>query len=154
MPRSFSRVRHGGTRDWEAAGRAWDRLAPLGKHLTGRTFKEADPVALGKDALKDVKLLHLTGRGAVALTEAERKALKEFVQGGGTIITLGNAAQFAIEQLGVLASNVIGTDDPEAFFCPGSLLRVEVDTDHPIGFPCSSSRRPTPRNSRSAPAPE
>ena len=61
-------------------------------------------------------------------------ALRAFVQGGGTIITLGNAAQFAIEHLGVLASNVIGTDDPEAFFCPGSLLRVEVDTEHPIGF--------------------
>jgi hypothetical protein len=61
-------------------------------------------------------------------------ALRAFVHGGGTILTLGNAAQFAIEHLGVLASNVIGTEDPEAFFCPGSLLRIEVDTEHPIGF--------------------
>src|SRR5262245_60607120 len=60
----IARVRHGGARDWEAAGRAWDKLAPLGKHLTGRTFTQQGPVVLGKDALKDVKLLHLTGRGS------------------------------------------------------------------------------------------
>jgi hypothetical protein len=49
-------------------------------------------------------------------------------------VTLGNAAQFAIEHLGVPVSNVTGTEDPEAFFCPGSLLRIEVDTEHPIGY--------------------
>jgi hypothetical protein len=83
---TIARVRHGTTQDWEAAGRAWDKLIPLGKHLTGRTFKQAAPVVLGKDALKDVKLLHLTGRRTLTLTEAERTALKEFVQGGGTVL--------------------------------------------------------------------
>ena len=29
---------------------------------------------------------------------------------------------------------MIASDDPDAFFCPGSLLRVEVDTEHPIGY--------------------
>lgn len=88
---TIARVRHGGTQDWEAAGRAWDKLTPLGKHLTGRTFKQASPVVLGKETLKDVKLLHLTGRNAVALTEAERTALKEFVQGGGTVLVDAHA---------------------------------------------------------------
>jgi hypothetical protein len=88
---TVARVRHDGTRDWEAAGRAWDKLGPLAKHMTGLTFKEADPVELGKDALKDVKLLHLTGRSAVVLTEAERTALKEFVQGGGTLLVDAHA---------------------------------------------------------------
>src|SRR5262245_12613509 len=83
---TVARVRHGGTQDWEAAGRAWDKLAPLGKHLTGRTLKQVAPVVLGKDALKDVNLLHLTGRNALALTEAERTALTEFVRGGGTVL--------------------------------------------------------------------
>lgn len=88
---TIARVRHGGTQDWEAAGRSWDKLVPLGKHLTGRTFKQADPVVLGKDALKEVQLLHLTGRSALALTEAERTALKEFVQGGGTVLVDAHA---------------------------------------------------------------
>jgi hypothetical protein len=61
-------------------------------------------------------------------------ALRAFAQGGGTIVTLGNTAQFAIEQLAIPITNVIGTDDPETFFCPGSLLRIDVDTEHPIGY--------------------
>ncbi|MCC6417593.1 MAG: DUF4159 domain-containing protein, partial [Gemmataceae bacterium] len=94
---TIARARHGRTRDWEAAGRAWDMLAPLGKHLTGRTFQQTAPVALGKDALKDVKLLHLTGRTALTLTEAERTALKEYVRGGGTVLVDAHAgsAEFA-----------------------------------------------------------
>jgi hypothetical protein len=83
---TLARVRHGGTQDWEAAGRSWDKLAPLGRHLTGRTFKQADPVVLGKDTLKGVNLLHLTGRSTLALTETERTALKEYVQAGGMVL--------------------------------------------------------------------
>jgi hypothetical protein len=94
---TVARVRHGATGDWEAAGRSWDRLAPLARHLTGLTFEQSDPVTLGKDSLKDVKLLHLTGRSALVLTAAERKALKEYVQGGGTLLVDAHAgkAEFA-----------------------------------------------------------
>jgi Zinc carboxypeptidase len=60
--------------------------------------------------------------------------LRDFIQAGGTVITLGNAAAFAIEQLGVPAENVISGVDPDTFFCPGSLLKISVDTRHPIGF--------------------
>jgi hypothetical protein len=60
--------------------------------------------------------------------------LKDFVQAGGTVITLGNAAAFAIEQLGVPAENVTAGLDADTFFCPGSLLKINVDTRHPIGF--------------------
>jgi hypothetical protein len=61
-------------------------------------------------------------------------ALRRFVHGGGTIVALGNTAQFAIEQFELPLTTVVGTDDPDSFFCPGSLLRVEVDTQHPIGY--------------------
>jgi hypothetical protein len=62
------------------------------------------------------------------------KNLKDFIQAGGTVITLGNTAQFAIEQLDVPAENVVAGLDGDTFFCPGSLLRINVDTRHPIGF--------------------
>jgi len=62
------------------------------------------------------------------------KNLREFVQAGGTVVTLGNAAQFAIEQLGVPFENVVRGVDPDTFFCPGSLLRVAVDQTHPIAY--------------------
>ena len=87
----IARVRHGKTPDWEAAGRAWDKLLPLAKHLTGLTFKQQAPVVLGRDDIKDVKLLHLTGRSALTLTGLERKSLKEFVNGGGTLLVDAHA---------------------------------------------------------------
>jgi len=60
--------------------------------------------------------------------------LRTFVQAGGTVITLGNAARFAIEQLGVPVENALEGLDRDTFFCPGSILKVAVDTRHPIGF--------------------
>jgi Domain of unknown function (DUF4159) len=87
---TVARVHHGGTetnpQDWEAAARCWQLLEPLAKHVTGRAFTEAKPVVLGKDSLEGVRLLHLTGRTALTLTEAERTALKKFVEGGGTVL--------------------------------------------------------------------
>lgn len=60
--------------------------------------------------------------------------LRAFVQAGGTIVTLGNAARFAIEQLGVPVENTLEDLDRDTFFCPGSILKIAVDTRHPIGF--------------------
>jgi hypothetical protein len=60
--------------------------------------------------------------------------LRDFVQNGGTIITIGNAAQFAIEQLGAPFDNTLRGLDQDTFFCPGSILRVSVDNRHPIGY--------------------
>jgi hypothetical protein len=60
--------------------------------------------------------------------------LRAFVQQGGTIITIGNTAQFAIEQLGAPFDNALRGLDQDTFFCPGSILRVAIDTRHPIGY--------------------
>jgi hypothetical protein len=71
-------------------------------------------------------------RGGIGMEGVQN--LRRFVREGGTVITLGNAAQFAIEHLGVPAQNVLHGLDQEDFFCPGSLLRVAVDSTHPIAF--------------------
>jgi hypothetical protein len=60
--------------------------------------------------------------------------LRDFVLSGGTIITLGNAATFAIEHLGVPLVDTLRDTRPNAFYAPGSLLRAQVDPSHPIGF--------------------
>ena len=69
------------------------------------------------------------GIGTVGL-----RHLRDFVRTGGTIITLGNAATFAIEHLGVPLVNTLRDTRREAFYAPGSLLRARVDPTHPIGF--------------------
>jgi hypothetical protein len=62
------------------------------------------------------------------------KALKDFVQKGGTIVTLGTASNFAIDKLGVRARNVVATLPTKQFWCPGSTLKVSVDPKNPLAY--------------------
>jgi hypothetical protein len=62
------------------------------------------------------------------------KALKDFVAKGGTIVTLGQASNFAMDKLGVKARNVLAGVPSKEFWCPGSTLKVNVDTDSPYGY--------------------
>lgn len=64
------------------------------------------------------------------LGEAGIKALREFVEAGGTIITLNNASNFAIEYLGAPVKNVLKDVAPKDFYCPGSILRTQLDTSN------------------------
>jgi hypothetical protein len=60
------------------------------------------------------------------------KALREFVEAGGTLVCLNKASDFAIEQLKLPVRDVtIGLKRTE-FYAPGSILRTIVDTSHPI----------------------
>ena len=72
--------------NWDAAAACWRKFAPYVRHVTGCTLEEAAPVRPGEDKLAGIALLHLCGRGQVVLTEKQRAALKEFVQGGGTLL--------------------------------------------------------------------
>jgi hypothetical protein len=61
-------------------------------------------------------------------------AFKSFVQKGGTIVTLGMASDFAIDKLGVRARNIIAGLPSKQFWCPGSTLKVNVDTGSPYAY--------------------
>ncbi len=61
-------------------------------------------------------------------------ALKAFVTRGGTVVTLGAASNFAIDKLGVRARNVLAGKSTKEFWCPGSTLRVEVDSSNPLAY--------------------
>jgi len=60
------------------------------------------------------------------------EALKRFVQDGGTLITLNEASQFAIDKLAVPVKNLLEGVPPKDFYCPGSILKIKVDTSSPI----------------------
>ena len=71
-------------------------------------------------------------QGGIAATGIRN--LRRFVQDGGTLITLGNTADFAIEHLSTPLTNVVADATQDAFYGPGSILRVSVDTSHPVGY--------------------
>jgi len=78
---------------------------------------------------RNIRPEHRGGIGAVGV-----RHLREFVQNGGTLIMLGNAAAFAIEHLGVPLADAVRDTPRDQFFVPGSILRARVDRTHPIGF--------------------
>jgi len=60
--------------------------------------------------------------------------VKEFVEAGGTLLVLGEASNFAIEELKVPITNVLKDVKPTDFFCPGSTLKVKVDMTNPLTY--------------------
>jgi hypothetical protein len=70
-----------------------------------------------------------TGIGADGVT-----ALKDFVQKGGTLVTLNGAASFAMERLAVGVRNVVAGKTTKEFWCPGSTLKVEFDNTNRLAY--------------------
>jgi hypothetical protein len=71
---------------------------------------------------------------AGGLGEAGVKALRVFIEAGGTVITFNNASNFAIEKLGAPARNVLKGVPARDFYCPGSILRAQLDSSSPLTF--------------------
>ncbi|HST51863.1 MAG TPA: M14 metallopeptidase family protein [Pyrinomonadaceae bacterium] len=60
------------------------------------------------------------------------KALREFVEQGGTLVTLNQASDFAVEQFGLPLRDVTEGLKRTEFYCPGSILRTILDTTQPV----------------------
>ncbi len=66
------------------------------------------------------------------LGQAGVKALREFVEQGGTLVCLNRASTFAIEQFKLPVRDIVADVPEKDFFVPGSILRIELDTTSPI----------------------
>jgi hypothetical protein len=61
-------------------------------------------------------------------------ALKEFVNKGGTLVALGGASEFAIEQFSLGLRNSLAGVSTKDFWCPGSTLRLDIDNSQPAAY--------------------
>ncbi|MBZ5631663.1 MAG: peptidase [Acidobacteriia bacterium] len=59
--------------------------------------------------------------------------LKQFVEGGGSLVTIGSSTSLA-ELLGVPVTEPLAGLSREQFYVPGSLMRASVDTTNPLAF--------------------
>lgn len=66
------------------------------------------------------------------LGEQGVKTLREFVESGGTLVFLNRASTFAIQQFKLPVLNVVAGLPRTEFYVPGSILRIELDTSHPL----------------------
>jgi hypothetical protein len=64
--------------------------------------------------------------------QAGVKAMRAFVEQGGTLVFLNRASTFAIEQFKLPVRNIVAQASEKEFFAPGSILRIELDPSHPI----------------------
>jgi Zinc carboxypeptidase len=62
------------------------------------------------------------------------RALDAFVRAGGTLICLDEAGAFAIDAFKLPIRDVARTAARDQFYCPGSILRVDVDPMHPLAY--------------------
>src|SRR4029078_7160037 len=76
-----------------------------------------------------IRLEYAQRQGQV--TPETQAKIKEFVQQGGTVIAIGNAAGGAATLFGLPVTNHF--DQPrEKYYVPGAVLRVSLDTANPV----------------------
>jgi len=75
-------------------------------------------------------------RGGIGEPGLDR--LKQFVAEGGTLVTMGNACDLAIERLPIPVRNLKKGLTRDQHFAPGAILKLEIDTQHPIGYGVAS----------------
>jgi hypothetical protein len=71
-------------------------------------------------------------RGGIG--DAGMDALSRFVADGGTLIALGAASDLAIDRLPLPVRNLKRGLRRDQHFAPGTILRIQVDTSHPLGY--------------------
>lgn len=107
-----------------------------------------DPAQLGKVTLDRYTTIVLAGGTYAGVDAAAVAALKRWINAGGSLVTYGSAARWAIEQK--LADEVLGAEETQpdasrrAFGdqrdiaaierVSGNILSADVDTSHPLGF--------------------
>jgi len=68
------------------------------------------------------------------IEESGLDALRSFVQEGGTVITLGRSSKLMMDKFALPYRDGLSDVSRDEFFCPGSILGVLVDPEHPIGY--------------------
>ncbi|HLK63337.1 MAG TPA: M14 family metallopeptidase [Bryobacteraceae bacterium] len=61
-------------------------------------------------------------------------AIRDFVQKGGTLVALNGASAFPMDRLGIGVRNVLTGKTTKEFWCPGSTLKVNIETTNPIAY--------------------
>ena len=97
----------------------------------------------------DVILLPSQGAGGIAsgnepgsmpeqytggLGEEGAARLRAFVEGGGWLVAVDQAVDYAVETFGLPFRNRTRGLSSRDFFIPGSVIRLDVDPSHPLGY--------------------
>ncbi len=92
------------------------------------------PHQLVRQLYRGFSRAHYSSKFSGGLGDRGVASLRQFVERGGTMIAWDDSARFLSRRLELPVSNPLARLTHSEFFAPGSLLSIDVDTDHPIGF--------------------
>jgi len=100
--------------------------------VTGKYYVMLIPDLSARNLLEGYRSGAMPPELTGGLGEQGVKTLRDFVEQGGTIVFLNRASNFAIEQFKLPLRNVVAGLPRTEFYVPGSILRIELDTTHPV----------------------
>ena len=117
--------------------RAGKTTFALGPGVTGKHYVILFPDQPPRNILDGYRAGSMPPELTGGLGEQGVKELRAFIVQGGTAVFLNRASEFAIEQLKLPLRNIVAGLPRTDFYVPGSILRLELDTTHPlaIGMP-------------------
>jgi hypothetical protein len=77
---------------------------------------------------------YLSGMGQEGIDK-----IKEFIESGGTLITLNEASNFALEEMKLPIINVLKDLKTTEFFCQNSVLKINVQRNHQLSYGISDT---------------
>lgn len=104
----------------------------LGPGVTGKYYVILFPDQSPRNILEGYRAGSMPAELTGGLGEEGVKQLRAFIVQGGTAVFLNRASEFAIEHLKLPLRNVVAGLPRTDFYVPGSVLRLELDTTHPI----------------------
>ena len=102
--------------------------------------KEEIEKALSKRWKRPVILPPIPPEYMSGIKKKGAEKMREFIEKGGILLTFNRSCEFAIETFKLPIQDVSKDLDPKKFFCPSTILNVNVNVNHPLcyGMPSKS----------------
>ena len=113
---------------YESVNDSMVRSGSLGGRFDAIILPDQSP----RELLDGLSARRYPARFAGGLGQAGVQALRDFVDGGGTLIAFNNASDFVIGALELPVTDVLAALPNREFYAPGSIFRLKLDTEHPL----------------------
>jgi hypothetical protein len=102
----------------------------------GNLRRDYDVLVLQSQSPSSIRAGHRADRMPEQYTggigDAGAEAIRAFVEGGGRLVAIEEATEFAIELFGLGLRNVVEGLPEREFFVPGSIVRLDLTQGHPL----------------------